>query len=768
MDSKNLLSLIGNTPMVGLKRLTPFPKVEILLKLEFFNPGGSIKDRVALAMIEAAEQSGELTSQKTVIEATSGNTGIGLAMVCAVKGYSLMLIMPESASEERKRIMSAYGATIYLTPGHMSTDGAIEEAYRLAREYPERYVLMDQFNNTASIHAHYSGTAQEIWEQTKGQVTHVVVALGTSGTAMGLSKRLKEYNPDIQVVAVEPYVGHKIQGLKNMQASYPPGIYNKYLLDRILHVEDEEAFALCRELARKEGLFVGMSSGAALGGGLQLVRELEQGTVVIIFPDGGERYLSTSLFVPPSEQGLSLSTLSSRSQEFLDVQRTPVFCFCPGPSPYKPSDLEAWRRIVFMDVLSRYLQSKNISCDAFVGVADMDDQALDIAHANRQDLSAFSDAFVCELQRIGQQLGLSDRVQFPRASDQEQGMLKICQRLLEKGRAYEKLRSVYYDVFRDPDYGQLAGFDLEKLSLGKTVDLEDYAKDNPRDFTLLKRASLQDLKNGEFIKTQWGNVRPSWYLQMAASLGDNVANLQVVMGGRTHRFPQLENLRALWAKANFKIPQIWMIVQAVRSKEDTRYVPDLFGLVGRMSSPFVLRMWLLSLSYQKPLFFSEENLKMWQHNWDRVQNLMANVQLAREGGQTVDSEVDQAVFDLKTGFTDMVEDDISLYRFWPVLFDFCKMINNRFQKGRLTSGEAALIIENMTKIDTVLRIIDWDKLPLMPGQWPQHVQEKIAERTRAKKNKDYSRADQLRQEIVCAGYQIEDTPFGPRLYLQKA
>jgi cysteinyl-tRNA synthetase len=211
-----------------------------------------------------------------------------------------------------------------------------------------------------------------------------------------------------------------------------------------------------------------------------------------------------------------------------------------------------------------------------------------------------------------------------------------------------------------------------------------------------------------------------------------------------------------------------MIVQAVRSKEDTRYVPDLFGLVGRMSSPFVLRMWLLSLSYQKPLFFSEENLKMWQHNWDRVQNLMANVQLAREGGQTVDSEVDQAVFDLKTGFTDMVEDDISLYRFWPVLFDFCKMINNRFQKGRLTSGEAALIIENMTKIDTVLRIIDWDKLPLMPGQWPQHVQEKIAERTRAKKNKDYSRADQLRQEIVCAGYQIEDTPFGPRLYLQKA
>ncbi|MFP5240369.1 MAG: PLP-dependent cysteine synthase family protein, partial [Acidobacteriota bacterium] len=216
MAHADILSLAGDTPLVAIRRLNPNPDVTLLVKLEAKNPGGSIKDRVALAMIEAAQASGELTPDKTVIEATSGNTGIGLAMVCAVKGLKLTLVMPSSASEERKRIMRAYGAELLLTPGHLGTDGAIEEAYRLAREYPERYVLMDQFNNPASIEAHYRGTGQEIWDQTEGRVTHVVATLGTSGTAMGIAKKLKELNPAVKVVAVEPRPGHKIQGLKNM------------------------------------------------------------------------------------------------------------------------------------------------------------------------------------------------------------------------------------------------------------------------------------------------------------------------------------------------------------------------------------------------------------------------------------------------------------------------------------------------------------------------------------------------------------------------
>jgi cysteinyl-tRNA synthetase len=239
MIHENILSLVGGTSIVRLNRIFSHPRITIAAKLEAGNVGGSIKDRVALAIVEAAEAEGTLTPDKIIIEPTSGNTGIGLAMVCAVRGYKLTLIMPDSASEERKRIMRAYGADLLLTPGHLATDGAIEEAYRLAREEPDKYVLMDQYNNPAGIQAHFLGTGQEILDQTEGAVTHVVASLGTSGTVMGIAKRMRESAPQVKVVAVEPFAGHKIQGLKNMQESYPPGIFDKQALDRIIRVEDE-------------------------------------------------------------------------------------------------------------------------------------------------------------------------------------------------------------------------------------------------------------------------------------------------------------------------------------------------------------------------------------------------------------------------------------------------------------------------------------------------------------------------------------------------
>ena len=245
----DITKLIGQTPLVKLNRLNPNKKTAVWAKIESFNPGGSVKDRVALSMVEGAEKSGALTKDKTIIEATSGNTGIGLAMVAAVKGYPLLLTMPESASIERQKILRAYGAKILLTPAHLGTDGSIEKVYQLARENPERYFLPDQFNNDDNIMAHYHGTGREIWEQTGGKVTMVVATMGTTGTLMGLTKRLKEFNPNIKIVGVEPYLGHKIQGLKNMKESYKPGIYDKSILDEVVHVEDEEAF----ETVRKTG-----------------------------------------------------------------------------------------------------------------------------------------------------------------------------------------------------------------------------------------------------------------------------------------------------------------------------------------------------------------------------------------------------------------------------------------------------------------------------------------------------------------------------------
>ena len=223
----DITKLIGHTPLIKLNRLNPNKKAAVWAKIESFNPGGSVKDRVALSMVEGAEKSGALTRDKTIIEATSGNTGIGLALVAAVKGYPLLLAMPESASIERQKILRAYGAKILLTPARLGTDGAIEKVYQMARENPDLYFLPDQFNNDDNIMAHYHGTGREIWEQTGGKVTMVVATMGTTGTLMGLTKRLKEFNPNIKIVGVEPYLGHKIQGLKNMKESYKPGIYDK-------------------------------------------------------------------------------------------------------------------------------------------------------------------------------------------------------------------------------------------------------------------------------------------------------------------------------------------------------------------------------------------------------------------------------------------------------------------------------------------------------------------------------------------------------------
>jgi len=260
----NILDTIGNTPIVPIKHLYKNDRVTIFAKLECFNPGGSIKDRVALSMIEAAEKNGQLHKGKKIVEATSGNTGIGLALVAAIKGYSLVLTMSDSVSEERRKILKALGADLLFTPSRLGTDGAIEEAYSLVRKEPDKYWLADQFNNESNWMCHYNGTAVEIWEQTDKKVTMVIASMGTTGTAMGLSKRLKEYNTKIKIVGVEPYLGHNIQGMKNMKESYRPEIFKKDFLDRIIHIEDEEAFQMTRRLAKEEGIFVGMSSGAAM------------------------------------------------------------------------------------------------------------------------------------------------------------------------------------------------------------------------------------------------------------------------------------------------------------------------------------------------------------------------------------------------------------------------------------------------------------------------------------------------------------------------
>lgn len=292
----DIISTIGSTPLVKINNIFKKDGVTILAKLEGCNPTGSIKDRIALRMISQAIHEGKLTKDKIIIEATSGNTGIGLAMIGAVKGYRVQIIMSSAVSVERQKMIKAYGAEVILTDPTQGTDGAIREAKRRIEENPDLYFTPDQFTNKYNKLTHYSTTAEEIIRDTNGTVTHYVSAIGTSGTIMGVGKRLKEMDPRIKIVCAHPVKGHYIQGLKNMDEAIVPALYDPSAIDHTVMVESEEAFEMTRRIIREEGMFVGMSSGAALLAAVDVAKTLDNGVIVCIFPDRGEKYLSTTLF----------------------------------------------------------------------------------------------------------------------------------------------------------------------------------------------------------------------------------------------------------------------------------------------------------------------------------------------------------------------------------------------------------------------------------------------------------------------------------------
>jgi len=288
---------IGNTPLIELRNLNSAPPgVRLFGKFEGANPGGSVKDRPAFYMIKKAEESGELTPGTTILEATSGNTGIAIAMIGAARGYRVKLCMPECVSMERQQILQALNAEMVLTPAREGTDGAIRRAHQLLASEPDTYYMPDQFTNEANVLAHYETTGPEILAQTEGRLDVFVAGMGTTGTLMGVKRFLMERKPQARVVGVEPRQGHAIQGLKNMTEAIVPGIYEPDLLDDKITVDDEDAFETTRLLAAKEGIFVGMSSGAAMAGALHVARKMTHGTVVALLPDRGDRYLSTTLF----------------------------------------------------------------------------------------------------------------------------------------------------------------------------------------------------------------------------------------------------------------------------------------------------------------------------------------------------------------------------------------------------------------------------------------------------------------------------------------
>ncbi|WP_299981685.1 cysteine synthase [Desulfobacula sp.] len=753
----SIIDSIGNTPIVEIKKMNPVKGVKIFVKLEYMNPGGSVKDRAALYMINAAEKSGELTKDKIVIEATSGNTGIGLAMICAVKGYKIALTMAENASEERKSILRARGAQIILTPRRLGSDGAIEEAYRLARENPDKYFLTDQYNNEANWKAHYYTTGPEIIEQTNGKVSCIVATIGTSGTLMGLSRRLKEHNRDIRIVCVEPYLGHKIQGLKNMKESYTPEIMDKSCFDEKINIDDDAAFNAARMLAVEEGLFVGMSSGAAMAAAIEEARKIKNGVIVVIFPDSGERYLSTSLFSVEKHIALSLfNTFSKIKAPFESLEKEKVSVYTCGPTVYERLNIGQLRRYVFTDLLVRYIEYHNIAVNHVVNITDYDDKTIQGSQHADMTLFEFTQTYIDFFKSDLEKLNIRKADAYPKVSDHFEEMIDVVRQLQSKQHAYEKLHSLYFDIESLPEYGDFSSINLDKIRLGATVDLDEYEKRNPKDFTLFKRVRLSELKRGVGVKTQWGNVRPSLHLQCAAIamkfLGDN---FDIQTGSRELIFPHHENEVAIARAAKgATLAKYWLHCDPVRY-DGSLGTPDietltLETLVNQGWELKTIRFWLISNHYRKTLMLSEQSLKQTQYTLDKINRCLTTLSVIKEGRDF--KEIDQFVYDIKLGFLQSMEDDLKISGVISSLLANVKTINRLINQNRINPDGAQKLVNCFKDIDSVLKIFSFAK----KKEYSDEIQDLIRERERAREQNNWELADKIREQLITLGIKVHD------------
>jgi cysteinyl-tRNA synthetase len=761
---KNIIERIGNTPLVEISSLNPNKKVRIFAKLESANPGGSIKDRTALFMIENAEKRGSLNHDKIILEATSGNTGIGLAMIAAVKGYKLCLTMPESASEERKKILRALGAELYFTPANQGTDGAIEVAYKMLRENPDKYFGTDQFNNEDNIAAHYHGTAQEIWDQTDGAVSMVVATLGTSGTAMGISKRLKELNPQIKIIGVEPYMQHKIQGLKNMRESYRPGIFNKNNLDEKMNILDEDAFEMSRRLALEEGILAGMSSGAAMFVAVEKAKLLEEGLIVVILPDSGERYLSTELFAFKKEISTFYLYNSIKRQKILfnPVKNDEVRMRTCGPTIHDTPHLGTYRRMVVSDLLARYLVYKGYKVKHVLDIVDFTDKSIAGSEKAAMELADYSGKYLQIFMEDVQFLNIRSDNVYTKASENIETMLKMVEKLVDKDFAYEKLHSVYYNISKLADYGILSNIDSAKTRQGKSIDLDDYEKDSPADFALLKRSNLGELKRGIYYKTVWGNVRPSWHLECAAISYKYLGNAyDIHVSGADETFPHCENILAInKAFSGHDGPNYWINAELVmvdgrKMSRSLNNALPLSQLKQNGYSGHDVRFFLLGVHYRKPVNYSDGALQTAKNTVKKINTFISRLNAVSNDNKDGFAETDQLIYNLKHDFIAALDDDLNIAGALAALFNFIGEVNSPLTKGLINAGDARKILDALENINEVMGVMDFE-VQVAKGK----IEDLISKRNAARNAHKWEEADSYRMQLAELGVEVLDTSQG--------
>jgi len=589
--------------------------------------------------------------------------------------------------------------------------------------------------------------------------------MGTTGTLMGISRRFKELRPDVQIIGVEPYLGHKIQGLKNMKESYRPGIFEKNRADRIINIDDEEAYQTSRMLAKKEGLFVGMSSGAAMAVALKVAGEMENGRIVVIFPDGGERYLSTPLFRAKKKSGLRVyNTLSRKKEEFIPMQEDRVSIYSCGPTLCQVIDLVQCRRLLFSDLIRRYMEFKGYEVTHIMNVTDLDDRTIEGAEKAGVSLREFTDGFYDAFMEDLDGLNIKRAAEYPRPSEHVDDMISLTEKLLEKGYAYEMLRSIYFDISRFKDYGKLSGIDLDKIRLGKTVDLDQYEKENPKDFTLLKRSTLKELKNGIFFKTKWGNVRPGWHIECAAMAMKSLGPTHDIhTSGVALIFPHHENSIAISQAITDKpLANYWVHNEPVMtdgneasgSAENGQLT--LRDLLDQGHTGREIRYWLLSRHYRKPIFFSRAKLSAARNTISHLDKFVQKLHYSKSG--PVDPEMDQAVYALRQKFIGSMDDDFNIAAALASLFQFTRRINKKIDQSGLSSSDREKALAALGRVNSVLGIM---KLEPRLGGADEAVEELIQMREQARKAGEWEKADDLRQKLRDMGIEVVDTKEGP-------
>jgi cysteinyl-tRNA synthetase len=596
--------------------------------------------------------------------------------------------------------------------------------------------------------------------------------MGTTGTVMGLSKYLREVAPAVRIIGVEPYLGHKIQGLKNLKEAYLPGIFNRAALDEKVNIQDDDAFEMSRRLARDHGVFVGMSSGAAGHVAVELARQIEKGFIVVIFPDSGERYLSTSLFQVPAvpevdldqeaaSQLFLLNTLTRRPERFEPFDPKEVRIYSCGPTVHDFIHLGMCRRVVVADLLVRYLNWLGFTVKHVMNITDLDDKTITQAEAEKVSLRELTDRYTAEFFKDLDTLGVQRAAVYPRASEHVEDMIALTRKLVAGGYAYEKLRSVYFSISRVPNYGQLSGVDLEKILIGSTVDLDSYEKENPRDFTLMKRSTLAELKAGISYKTEWGNVRPGWHVECSAMamryLGEQ---FDIHTSGVDLMFPHHENEIAQCVALTGKPPaRIWLHSEMVTAEgkkmsRSSGTMATLREILAHNYTGREVRYMLLGTHYRQPLAFSWEALDAARSS---LRRLDAVVTLLRHSDRSEGADLGAPVSDLENGFRQAMDDDLNVSVAVAELFRFVRRVNAIMDREQISKAGGQKALAALANIDRVFNILPPEERPL-----DTETETLLKEREVAREKGDFESSDRLREELSRRGIILEDTKDGTR------